>query len=199
MGVLRWFIKISLAQNIGFNIRLEGKYLNINIRAEMTIATLISLNSTGIEISASETLWREPDRASLVLRGFELWRHSGTNTWRDCIMCHVIHLHCYITSRHCPLTAHLWYLEFCTYCLTEVWDSELQRNGNSNLEYIYICWKLWHVAIFIWFKHFLGCIVFWFFSLILSKGNKTYCPVYWALNCCIALLLHFIDHLLSLC
>ena len=37
-------------------IRLVGKYLNINIRAEMTIATLISLNSTGIEISASETL-----------------------------------------------------------------------------------------------------------------------------------------------
>ena len=49
-------------------------------------------------------------------------------------MCHVIHLHSYITSRLCPppLTFGIW-----NFVLLIVWDSELQRNGNSNLEYIY--------------------------------------------------------------
>ena len=125
----------------------------------MTIATQISLNSTGIEISGSETLWLDPDRVSLVFRSLNCthWhRHMERHT-----SCHPPPLlHNITTGHHCAalLTFGIW-----NCVLSTVWDPELQRNGNSNLEYIYICWKLWHVAvaISIWFKHFFGCIVFW--------------------------------------
>ena len=156
-------------------VQISGCWLNISNKADMTIATQISLNSTGIEISGSETLWLDPDRVSLVFRSLNCV-HTDINTWRErhtlCVACHPPPLLHNMTAHHCAaLTAHLWYLELCI--VSTVWDPELQRNGNSNLEYIYICWKLWHVAvaISIWFKHFFGCIVFWcFFDFVFIAG-----------------------------
>ena len=63
-------------------VQISGCWLNISNKADMTIATQISLNSTGIEISGSETLWLDPDRVSLVFRSLNCG-HTDINTWRE--------------------------------------------------------------------------------------------------------------------